>query len=89
VFPAPQFLFVHVNRHCNLRWTHFDFPNLNDSDKHHREGGNATRARMSGCNQICNISQSVCRETRTQALRGPQPTFPRSDMLRFNSPRAH
>ena len=43
------------------------------------EGGDATRARMRGCNQFCGISHSVRRETSTQASRRPQSTFPRSD----------
>lgn len=31
--PPPQFLFVHVNKRCNLRCQHCDFWKLDDSDK--------------------------------------------------------
>jgi len=34
MFPPPQFLFVHVNKRCNLRCQNCDFWELDDSDKH-------------------------------------------------------
>lgn len=33
VYPPPQFLFVHVNKRCNLRCQHCDFWQLNDDDR--------------------------------------------------------
>ncbi len=33
MLPSPQFLFVHVNKRCNLRCQHCDFWKLDDSDK--------------------------------------------------------